>query len=170
MRVDVGAIAKGHAVDLIVADLKNAGAENFLLDLGGNIYGSGINMQSNEKWKIGVRNPNKEEEEAVIEVLSVQDMTVTTSGSYERSYTHEGKEYHHLIDPATLHPGTIYESVSVISPDGSWGDILSTAFFLTGVDSIDAEVSRFENVEALFITVDDERVESEGLGVYLIEP
>ena len=84
--------------------------------------------------------------------------------------THEGKEYHHLIDPATLHPGTIYESVSVISPDGSWGDILSTAFFLTEVDSIDAEVSRFENVEALFITVDDERVESEGLGVYLIEP
>lgn len=168
--VDVGAIAKGHALDLIVADLKNAGAENFLLDLGGNIYGSGINMQSNEKWKIGVRNPNKEEEEAVIEVLSVQDMTVTTSGSYERSYTHEGKEYHHLIDPATLHPGTIYESVSVISPDGSWGDILSTAFFLTEVDSIDAEVSRFENVEALFITVDDERVESEGLGVYLIEP
>lgn len=168
--VDVGAIAKGYALDLIVEDLKNAGAEDFLLDLGGNIHASGVNSLKKDKWTIGVKNPNPEQELGIIEVLSVQDMTVTTSGSYERSYTHEGRNYHHIIDPSTQYPGDIYKSVTIISPDGSWGDILSTALFLTSAEDIDFTISRFDNIEAYLVTSDDETISSDGLDLYLIEP
>lgn len=168
--VDVGAIAKGYALDLIVKDLKAAGAENFLLDLGGNIYAGGINTLKNSKWSVGVKNPDQDEGIGVIEILSVQDMTVTTSGSYERSYKYEGKDYHHIINPATLYPGDIYKSVTIISPDGSRGDILSTALFLTPAYDINSYLSRFDNVEAHFVTSEGEKIISEGLDSYLIEP
>jgi len=168
--VDVGAIAKGYALDLLIQDLKQAGAENFLLDLGGNIYAGGQNNFKNSKWKVGVKNPDPEQENGIIEVLSVQDMTVTTSGSYERTYNYEGVAYHHIIDPLTLCPGNIYSSVTVISPDGSLGDTLSTALFLTPADEIDSFLSSFEQVEALFVTVNDEMISSDGLDIYLTEP
>jgi thiamine biosynthesis lipoprotein len=168
--VDVGAIAKGYALDLLVKDLRQAGAENFLLDLGGNIYAAGVNNSKDSQWTVGVKNPNPNQENGIVEVLSVQNMTVTTSGSYERSYQYEGINYHHIIDPLTLYPGNIFSSVTVISPDGSLGDTLSTALFLTPPEEIDTFISSFEQVEALFITVNDEMISSNGLENYLTKP
>ena len=168
--VDVGAIAKGYALDLLVKDLKLAGAENYLLDLGGNIYAGGINILKNSKWTVGVKNPYPDQENSIVEILSVQDMTVTTSGSYERTYHYEGIDYHHIIDPATLYPGNVHRSVTVVSPDGSLGDTLSTALFLVPVEEIESFMSAFDNVEALFITVEDELISTDGFEFYLAEP
>lgn len=167
--VDVGAIAKGYALDLIVKDLKMAGAENFLLDMGGNIYAAGKNILKDDNWAIGIKNPNPDQETGIIEVLAVKDMTVTTSGSYERGYTHQNINYHHIIDPMTRQPGNIYKSVTIVSADGSWGDILSTALFLTPIKDIESSMSSFKNTEAYFITADDEIISSNNLDLYFPE-
>lgn len=125
--LDVGAIAKGFAVEKVAKALEDAGYESVLISAGGNVRAIGT-KPSGEKWKVGIADPNGGSSYPA--VCEISDASVVTSGSYQRFYTVDGKNYHHIIDPETLFPSEYFVSVSVCIKDSGLSDVLSTALFL----------------------------------------
>ena len=128
MRLDFGALAKGYAVDRAAAILVEQGLENFLINLGGNIYAAG-QSPDNQPWRIGVQNPRAEKIDGIVEL---SNSGVGTSGDYERTFIHEGQRYSHIIDPMTGYPLQGVAATTVVAEDALTADILSTALYLTG--------------------------------------
>ena len=170
MTLDVGAIAKGYAVERIAEYLINQGITDFLLNVGGNVCTIGMG-KDNEPWKIGIENPDtsKQEEIPHIEYLKISDMSLVTSGCYQRFYEVDGKNYHHIIDPVTLHPGERYLSVSVLTKDSGLGDALSTSLFLMDVEEGKRIVASLENVEVMWVMPDGEQIYTDGFKNYTFE-
>ena len=125
MSLDVGAVAKGFAIDRSAQLLRQRGAVSYAIDVGGNLYAIGAKADGTP-FKTGVENPNGGEYLAYIDV---SDGAVATSGDYERGYTVDGKNYHHIINGKTLYPEYYYRSVSVYSDSAAKSDALSTALF-----------------------------------------
>lgn len=169
MLLDVGAIAKGYAVEKIAQFLENKGVTSFILNVGGNIRTIGLNGK-NEPFKAGIENPDTaDEERPFIEYVELDSMALVTSGSYQRFYTVDGISYHHIIDPETLMPGTKYKSVSVITSDSGLGDALSTALFLMSEEEGRALIEETEGAEAMWVYPDGRQVYSEGFENYTFE-
>ena len=129
MSLDVGAVAKGYAIEKIAGYLEEKGVSGYLLNVGGNVRAIG-NRGDNKPWTVGVENPDKFSAKAYIEQVELFNQTIATSGNYQRYYTVNGKNYHHIIDSKTLMPGENFTSVSVICDDAGVADSLSTALFL----------------------------------------
>lgn len=144
--LDVGAVGKGFAGDILTQEMKDSGVTSALLDLGGNIQMIGTKPDG-ENWRIGLRDPKGD---GNIGVLSAADCAVVTSGSYERYFTaDDGKVYGHIIDPKTGYPvdnGLL--SVTVIASEGRLCDALSTALFVMGLDG--AQDYRRQHTEQSF--------------------
>lgn len=139
VRLDVGAVAKGWSAQR-VAQTAPAG---LLLSVGGNVCATGPKDSSGTPWVVGVQNPDGGN---YLHTIYVSDGCVVTSGDYQRSYTVDGKRYHHIIDPETLYPASIWRSVTVVCDDSGLADALSTALFLLSrkegqllLDQCDAE-------------------------------
>ena len=131
--IDLGAIGKGYACDVIAAELymKNKSA---LVSVGGSI--AAVGQKSTGAWQIGVRDPFSPSENATLGTLSLVDSFVSTSGSYEKTFVHGGKTYHHILDPHTGMPReSDLVSVTVVAGKGTMTDMLSTACFLVGSDA-----------------------------------
>ena len=170
MKLDVGAIAKGYAVEKIADYLIDKGITGFLLNVGGNIRTIGYAGEEASKWKIGIENPDTEnEEKPYIEYLKAAGESVVTSGSYQRYYVVNGENYHHIIDPETLLPGVNFKSVSVITDDSGLGDAFSTALFLMSYEEGKALVEKTENIEAMWVMPDGEQLYSSGFGDYTFD-
>ncbi len=122
MSLDVGAVAKGWATQKVAQDAPRG----MLISVGGNVCATG-QKPGNKDWVIGIQNPDGGE---YLHTVYVSGGSVVTSGDYQRTYWVEGKPYHHIIDPDTRMPGTLYRSVTVICPDSGLADALSTALFL----------------------------------------
>ena len=123
-RLDVGAIAKGWAVEQVC---KNAPA-GLLVSVGGNIRTTGPKDSQGTPWVVGVQDPDDNAKN--LHTLNITGGSVVTSGDYQRRYWVDGAEYHHIIDPETLFPGTLWRSVTIVCPDSGLADALSTALFL----------------------------------------
>lgn len=170
MTLDVGAIAKGYAVEQVSRYLENKGVGGFLLNVGGNIRTVGNAGKENSPWKIGIENPDTEnEEKPYIEYLELAGESVVTSGSYQRFYVVNGENYHHIIDPKTLMPGTNFKSVSVIVTDSGMGDAYSTALFLLSYEEGLQLVESTEGLEAMWVMDDGEQRYSSGFQNYTFE-
>jgi len=128
MSLDVGAIAKGYSVEMTARRFEDEGLSGYALSVGGNVRCIG-EKPSGDKWEIGVQNPDLTSAKAYIATAYLTDEALVTSGVYQRFYTVDGKNYHHIIDPETLMPKNDYASVSVISSDSGMADALSTALF-----------------------------------------
>ncbi len=129
VKFDLGAIAKGFAVDRAVERLQAAGVRNGLVDLGGNLYCLG-GAQGRHDWRVGVRDPLDRNEHFATVKLSGQ--AVATSGSYERFVEIDGIRYGHIMNTATGLPATGVLSVSVVAPTAVLADGLSTTLFVLG--------------------------------------
>ena len=123
-RLDVGAAAKGWAVQRIAHELDTG----ILLNLGGNVCATGPKREG-EPWVIGIRDPRGGDRD-YLHTLNVENTSVVTSGDYQRSYVVDGQMYHHIIDPDTRMPSAYWSSVTVICDDSGLADALSTALFL----------------------------------------
>ena len=168
MTLDVGAIAKGYAVQRIAERLEENGVTGYILNVGGNVCT--IGMADNDKWKVGIENPDTEnEEKPFIEYLRLSGESVVTSGAYQRFYVVNGENYHHIIDSETLMPGTKYQSVSVITKDSGLGDALSTALFIMDFEDGKRLVEGMENVEAMWVMPDGQQQYSDGFDAYTFE-
>ena len=168
MKLDVGAIAKGYAVEKIAEVLINKGVTGFLLNVGGNIRS--IGLADDEPWKVGIENPDTEnEEKPYIEYLKVSGESVVTSGSYQRYYVVNGKNYHHIIDPKTLMPAENFWSVSVLTNDSGLGDAYSTALFLMTYEEGLALVEGTDSLEAMWVMPNGEQRYSSGFEDYTFD-
>ncbi len=168
MTLDVGAIAKGFAVEEIAKHLEGKGITGYILNVGGNVRT--IGMADKEKWKVGIENPDiNNEEKPYIEYLKLSGESVVTSGSYQRFYIVNGENYHHIIDPETLMPGTKYRSVSVITNDSGLGDAMSTALFIMDYEKGKKIVESTENLEAMWVLADGTQLYSSGFESYTFE-
>lgn len=169
MSLDVGAIAKGYAAEKIAQYLEEQGVTGYILNLGGNVRT--IGMAGDKPWNVGIENPDTENEETpYIEFLHLSGESLVTSGSYQRFYVVNGENYHHIIDPATLMPGTKYRSVSVLTDDSGLGDAMSTALFLMDYEEGSALVKSMDNVEAMWVMPDGEQRYSDGFKDYTYTP
>ena len=162
MTLDVGGIAKGYAVEMVARHLEEKGISGYVINAGGNIRGVG----TSKSWRVGIENPQGDEQSPYLAYLSIQNQAVVTSGSYQRYYVVDGKSYHHVIDRDTLMPSEHFSSVSVICPSSAMGDALSTALFCMELDAGLALVASLEGVEAMWVTPDGEIYYSDGFSRY----
>jgi len=131
--LDFGAIAKGYAIDRGIAMLQEHGVHNAIINAGGDIRL--IGKHGERAWHIGIRHPRKQGD--VIAALDFQDdVSIVTSGDYERFFIDDGKRYHHLLNPKTGWPATESQSATVIAASAALADAWSTALFVQGADGI----------------------------------
>lgn len=167
MGIDLGGIAKGYIADSLKQYLKEQGVSRAIINLGGNILCVG-KKSKDEMFSIGVQQPFADRNETVAAV-SIDDMSVVSSGIYERYFTDEsGKQYHHIINPKT---GYSYDNdliaVTIISKESVDGDGLSTTCFSLGKDKGIEYIDSLDNVYAMFITQDEKMWYSKGFENFL---
>lgn len=128
VKLDMGAIAKGYALDQLISMLQQLGIKHAIINAGGDIKAMG--QHGKRPWHIGIRHPRKESVIAGVNLATGE--SIFTSGDYERYYEHEGRRYHHIIDGRTGYPATGVRSVTVIHPDAATADAAATALFIAG--------------------------------------
>jgi thiamine biosynthesis lipoprotein len=147
MRINLGGIAKGYAVERGGEILREAGVEYALLNAGGDTRV--IGDRRGQPWIIGIRHPRLED--AVVTRLPVVDEAISTSGDYERFFEEGGRRYHHILNPATGEPTETLLSATVIGPDATLTDGLATTVFVLGAAAGLALVDRYPAYEAIVV-------------------
>ena len=167
MGIDLGGIAKGFIADDLKKYLEEQGVKGGLINLGGNVLCIG-EKEGGEPFYVGVQQPFAQRNQTVA-VVAVQDISVVSSGIYERYFeTEDGKLYHHIINPKT---GYSYENdllgVTILSEKSADGDGLSTTCFALGREKGIAYINSLEGVYAMFITKDEKLWYSNGFEEFI---
>jgi len=160
VRVHLGGIGKGYAVDRAVALLRNAGFSDFLIQAGGDLYASG--RRGDRPWRVGLYDPRGTDGETFA-TIELHDETFSTSGDYERFFIKDGVRYHHLLDPATGEPARLCRSVTILAHSALTADWASTGVFIMGPEAGMALVESLPDVEAVIVTEDNDVRVSSGL-------
>ena len=124
MRLDVGAVAKGWSVQRVAENAPSG----LLISVGGNVCATGPKDTSGTPWVVGIQDPDGGDN--YLHTLYLTKGSLVTSGDYQRAYVVDGELYHHIIDPNTLYPSTLWRSVTILCDDSGLADALSTALFL----------------------------------------
>mgnify|MGYP005954348021 CR=1 FL=1 len=164
MEVDLGAVAKGFAAREAEAAIRDAGGTSAMLDLGGNVTVIGA-KEDGSPWRVAVKDPR--DTGSYLCVLALTDVTLSTSGGYERYFEEDGVRYHHIIDPETGYPADSgLLSVTVVSADHLLADALSTALFTLPQAEGQALLDRC-GAEAMWVDLDGELRYSPGFSDYI---
>lgn len=155
MSLDVGAVAKGYAVEQVCKNAEKQGYTSALISVGGNVRAIGNKDGQGMPWNVGIQNPSLQSDQASITIVNIIGKSVVTSGIYERYYTVNGKNYHHIIDPETLMPADYFQSVSIICIDSGLADELSTAIFCMPYEQGLAVINALPDTEALWVFPDN---------------
>jgi thiamine biosynthesis lipoprotein len=147
MRIDLGGFAKGHAVDNAAAILRRRGIAHAMVSAGGD--SRVIGDRRGRPWTIGVRDPRRPGE--LVAMLPLEDVSISTSGDYERYFDAEGTRFHHLIDPATGKSPREIQSVTILADDGLTCEALSKIVFVLGVERGMALVETQSGVDAVVV-------------------
>jgi len=147
MRIDLGGFAKGHAVDNAAAILRRRGIAHAMVSAGGD--SRVIGDRRGRPWTIGVRDPRRPSQVAA--VLPLEDVSISTSGDYERYFDADGTRFHHLIDPATGKSPREIQSVTILADDGLTSEALSKIVFVLGVERGMALVESQSGVDAVVV-------------------
>ena len=166
MTLDVGAIAKGYAVEMVARTMEQKGITGYVLNVGGNVRAVG-GKPDGTGWTAGIEDPLGGEE--YIAYLTLTDRSLVTSGSYQRYYLVDGTRYHHIIHPDTLMPAEGFVSVSVLTHHSGNGDALSTALFCMSLEEGMALIASLPDTEAQWILSDGTRKVSDGWNAYVID-
>lgn len=161
INIDLGAVSKGYTTKIVGDYLKSVGIDYYLINAGGNVLAG--KSYDKDSYKIGIQSPNKDG--GIIGVVNGNDISVVTSGGYERNYIYDGKVYHHIINPNTLYPSNYMKSVTVVTPDSALGDMLSTTLFLMDIDK-GMEFLKNYDAEAIWVSNDNNIIKSEGFIKY----
>lgn len=162
MALDLGAIAKGYIADRLKTYLMEHGVSSATINLGGNLLCIG-KKPSGEPFRIGIQKPFADHNE-IIGTVAIDDLSVVSSGIYERYITVDGKQYHHILNPATGYPyDNGLTSVTIISARSVDGDALSTSCFCLGLEKGMELIDSIPDCYAIFITTDNTLHYSNGL-------
>lgn len=148
MALDWGGIAKGYGIDQAAQALKARGVSRGLLNAGGDMFCWGTNPQG-RPWQVGIKHPRKE---GYLGVLSIRDLGAATTGDYQRFFMQGGIRYHHVFDPRTGQPARGKQSVTVVGPEASLCDALSTALFVSA--SPEEILARYPEYGAFLVYAD----------------
>jgi len=159
MGLDLGAIAKGYAVDKMAGVLRASQVECFLVNAGGNVYAGG-RKPDDSLWRVGVTDPRDPGD--IIGVMPAEDMAVVSSGDYRRYFVVDNIVYHHIIDPRTGYPADTCRGTTVFAPSSTDADALSTIMFILGPDDSQAILAEFDDIGVIFVRRDGSIV-SKGL-------
>ncbi len=148
-KIDLGAIAKGYACDIVKDILQSHEIEEAIISLGGNIV-----SVSKDTQKAAIRHPRGEREETIA-AFDLNYSTISTAGDYERYFELDGKRYHHILDSNTGMPyESPFMSVSIICDDGALGDYLATRIFLSNEEDA-KEILDFYNIDYIVVSKDN---------------
>jgi len=153
MSLDVGAVAKGYATERVARSIEASGRTNVLLSIGGNVRAIGAKPDGSP-WSVAIQNPDLEAKQESLFNLNVVNLSVVTSGSYQRYYIVDGVKYHHIIDPVTLMPTTGLLGVTVVMADSGLADGLSTALFCMPLEQGRALIESLDGAEACWVLTD----------------
>ncbi len=167
MALDVGAIAKGYATEMVSDIAVEHGYTNGMISVGGNVRTVGGKGDSKEDWKVGIQNPDMEADKKELYILNFKDDSLVTSGDYQRYYTVDGKQYHHIIDPDTLMPSDYFTAVTILCKDSGMADALSTAVFNMPYEEGKEFVESLPDTEALWVFKDGDIKYSTGFEDYI---
>lgn len=162
MTLDVGAIAKGYAVECVAKWLEENGVSGYVLNVGGNVRTVGTKGDGTP-WTIGIENPNGDD---YLSYLNVSGESVVTSGSYQRFYYVGDTPYHHIIHPDTLMPAKGYLSVSIVCKNSALGDALSTALFCLPQNEGKTLINSIPYAEAMWVAENGEKAFSANWNQY----
>lgn len=167
MSLDVGAVAKGYATELVAKEIMGEGFESGIISAGGNVRVLGKPLDSiRERWGIGIQSPDKSilsEDEDLLDTVFLNNSSVVSSGDYQRYYIVDNKVIHHLIDPKTLMPGEYYKAVTVVAEHSGLADFLSTTIYLMPYEKSRELVESLSGVDALWVMPDGSVEVTEGM-------
>ena len=158
-RIDLGGIAKGHAVDNAIKILQQHGIQQAMVSAGGDTRI--IGDKKGRPWYVGIRHPRKKNESAV--VLPLSQTAISTSGDYERYFIKDGVRHHHIIKPSTGDSARELRSVSILADRSTTADALSTTVFILGLNKGMKLVASLKNIEAIIIDNNGQMHYSSGL-------
>jgi thiamine biosynthesis lipoprotein len=147
MKIDLGGIAKGHAVDRCIDILRRHGVENAFVKAGGDSRLLGD--KRGRLWTIGIQHPRNKEQ--ILTQVPLENVAISTSGDYERFFIDNGERVHHILDPKTGKSAKKSISVSIIAPDSTTADALSTTVFILGFEQGLALINNMADVSAIII-------------------
>ena len=154
-QIDLGFIAKGFIGDKIKEYLISEGVSHALINLGGNVVTLG-GRPDGSPFRVGIRNPS-EKDGAPLLTLELSDKSVVSSGNYERFFVKDGKLYHHILSTATGYPAESgLSQVTIISPDSTRADALSTLCYISGYEKAASLLENYPDIQAIFVTEDGE--------------
>lgn len=159
LRIDLGAVAKGYAAQKVADKLREAGLDSFILNAGGNVICGDAPRDGRTQWTVAV-----EDVDGVTTrlKLGLKNLSIVTSGDYQRYFEVDGQRYHHLIDPDTLYPAAHMRAVSILHPDSGLADFLSTAAFLLPYEESRALIESIPEAEATWLLADGSEYCTEG--------
>jgi len=147
VRIDLGGIAKGYAVDRALQIAQQCGIKEAMISAGGDSRILG--KKRGKPWIIGIQHPRKNNELALR--LPLSDTAISTSGDYQRFFIRDGQRIHHIINPSTGKSATATWSATVTGPDAMTTDALSTTIFVLGAEKGIALIETLENIDAVII-------------------
>ncbi len=148
MSINLGGIAKGYALDRAADAVRKLGVKTGWIEIGGNILAL-PKKSGGGKYAAGIKNPFHKEQ--LLGKTTLSDAAISTSGNYERYVVIDGKQYTHIIDPATGLPVSGMDSVTVIAPTGVASDALSTSIFIAGPDAVAGWTKQFPGLRVLIV-------------------
>ncbi len=169
MSLDVGAIAKGFAVEQVSKGAIRRGFTSGLISVGGNVKVIGTKNSSKEPWNVGIQNPASSGGKSNLRVVNISDQSLVTSGNYSRYYTVNGKEYHHIINPDTLYPAEYFTAITIVCKDSGEADALSTAVYNMPLQDGLGLIESLPNTEAFWVLSNGEQKFSTGFQKLLAE-
>ena len=158
MRLHLGGIGKGYAVDRAAAILRADGISDFLIQAGGDLYASG--NRGDRPWRAAIRDPRADR---IFAAMNVRDETLSTSGDYERFFIRDGRRYHHILDPDKGEPARGCRSVTIVARQATLADALSTGVFVLGPEAGMALIEKLPDVEGVIVTDSNTVMISTGL-------
>lgn len=167
LRLDVGAVAKGFACEVVAQWMMKSGMPSFIISAGGNVRAGDPPRDGRRAWVVQVQDPDGSlfatDGSDILDKVIVSGMSVVTSGDYQRFITVGDRRYHHLISPDTLQPGNFMRAVTIVTKDSGYADLLSTAVFLMPYEQGRAYVDSLEGVDALWVLNDRTIMMTDGM-------
>jgi FAD:protein FMN transferase len=160
MKIHLGGIGKGYAVDHALAIFRRAGLRDFMIQAGGDLYVGG--HKDGRPWRLGINDPRGSEGDSFATV-DLTDSTFSTSGDYARFFMKDGVRYHHILDPSTGQPARLCRSVTIAADSPVIADAVAKGVFILGPEKGMALVERLPKLEAVIVTAKNEVLVSSGL-------
>ena len=165
MRVNLGGIGKGYAVDRAVEIMRRSGLRDFMIQAGGDMYVAG--KHGDRPWRVGIRDP-RGPADRIFAALDLTNATFSTSGDYERFFIKDGRRYHHIIDLSVGEPARLCRSVTLVTERAVVADALAKGVFILGPDAGMALIERTPGVQGVIVSAKNEVSISSGLRQRLI--